>query len=211
MNKTSIILVLIVVAGLGFFAWKNAPVAQAPTIEEPVVTEEIKTYADPDGSFTFTYPADFMVAGRQAEPTTNWRINTDRRGIVLAKATLPSSFDPNTNFSEGVLTIGWSNSPVAIQKCTVAENSEEEMSIVDINGLKFQKFHSLNAGAGNLYDTTGYRAILDGDCYSLEYTIHSTNIANYDPGRGIHEFDKEKVTKALEDVVKSFHFLVNSD
>ncbi len=91
--------------------------------------------------------------------------------------------------------------------CMVATNGEKRTGVVTINGQQFTKVTSSGAGAGNFYDTTSYRTIRDGDCYSVEYTIHSTNIHNYDPSQGIKDFDEPAVKNLLENIVKSFTFL----
>ena len=115
-----------------------------------------------------------------------------RDGALLAELKLPRSNMPKTNFSEAKLTINWSNQPTDINNCSGRTDTSD-------------------AGAGNFYETTVVKKIYDGDCYSFEYTIHSTNIQNYDPSQGIKEFDKAKIKSDLESVISSFKYLVNSD
>ena len=114
---------------------------------------------------------------------------------------------PNTNFSEAKLTVNTSTNPTEIKNCTADLGGTE----ATISGYSFKKYISTDAGAGNFYETTSYKGLLDGDCYRLEYTIHSTNIGNYPPELGIKEFDKAKVQDELERIVQSFKFLINSD
>ena len=80
-----------------------------------------------------------------------------------------------------------------------------------IDDHPFSKFTLNDAGAGNLYETTSYRGLFDGDCYAIEYTIHSTNIGNYSPDQGVKEFDKVKVQEELEKILDSFKFLISSN
>ncbi len=75
-----------------------------------------------------------------------------------------------------------------------------------INGVTYTKLESSGAGAGNLYETTSYRTVHNGQCYAIEYTIHSSNIANYPTESGITAFDKAKVQNALESIVQSLSF-----
>ena len=81
------------------------------------------------------------------------------------------------------------------------------MEPVKIHGIPFTKFTFSDAGAGNLYETVSYRTKRGGECYVVEYTIHSTNIGMYSPDQGIKEFDRAKVVNMLEKMAKSFRFL----
>jgi hypothetical protein len=78
---------------------------------------------------------------------------------------------------------------------------------VKLRGIPFTKFTFSDAGAGNLYETTSYRTKRGDECYVVEYTIHSSNIGMYSPDQGIKEFDKDKITKMLDRMVRSFQFL----
>jgi hypothetical protein len=175
-------------------------------------TSGVKTYTDPQGAFTFHYPAAFTVSGRGADSPVGWSANSNRPGQVLAKAYVDRTYLPQTNFSEAWFTVGTSQDTQAIAAC-LKNTSLEGMDVQDASfgGHAWKRFTSADAGAGNYYETTEYRAILDGDCYSLAYTIHSTNLQNYSPEQGIKEFNKAKVVNDLEGMVKSFTFLVNSD
>jgi glycosyltransferase involved in cell wall biosynthesis len=142
----------------------------------------------------------------------DWRVNTKQKGMQLAHVSIPKVFMPGTNFSNAYMTIGASTDPKEIKSCgTIATNGEIKAGTVTINGYPFTKFTLGDAGAGNFYETTSYRGLLDGDCYAIEYTIHSTNIGAYSPDQGIKEFDKVKVTNEFESIIASFKFLVNSN
>lgn len=64
-----------------------------------------KTYKDPEGVFTFQYPSDFKVSGRE------------KNNKVLAKVTAPADYRPGTNFQDGELVFGWSNDQDEIHQC----------------------------------------------------------------------------------------------
>ena len=128
---------------------------------------------------------------------------------MLVKATLPSSFEPKTNFGDGTLTVGTSADPTAIAECTTfAEggNGVQKTSVA-INGVTYERFVTNDAAAGNIYQTTSYRTLRNSQCYVIEYTIHSGNIENYSPDQGITAFDQAKVQSELESIVQSFKFL----
>ncbi|MBX4206533.1 hypothetical protein KW784_01980 [Candidatus Parcubacteria bacterium] len=64
---------------------------KVPGAEVPQEEAQFKTYTDPQGAFSFTYPAAFSVSGRE--------------GSTVAKVTVPRSHMPQTNFSEASLEI----------------------------------------------------------------------------------------------------------
>jgi hypothetical protein len=89
----------------------------------------------------------------------------------------------------------------------MAQQGEVAVGTVAINGVTFDKFTSSSPGAGNLYDTTSYRLIRDSQCYAIEYTIHSTQLANYPASAGVKAFNSATVTAQLTSIVSSFKFL----
>jgi len=166
------------------------------------------TYTDTAKTFSFSYPSQFPLSGGDIGYSQDWTANTPNLGILFTVVHIPKSLLPQTNFSEAKFTVGTSSDPDAIKNCLVATNGEKvATSEVTINGRNFTKVTLSDAGAGNFYDTTSYRTIFNDQCYSIEYTIHSTNIGNYSPDQGIIEFDQTKVVPLLESMAKSFKFL----
>ncbi len=172
-------------------------------------------YTDSGGRFTLIYPKAFSISGPKSALTTSWRQDAASTGYLLATLTIPKSYMPRTNFSEAVLTIGQSNDKTELGSSgcptKLAGYIPGSAAAVVINGQTFTKITRSDAGAGNLYQTTGYYTIRDGDCYAVEYTIHSTNIGNYDPSQGITPFDNDKIVGVLEKIVKSFTFAITSN
>lgn len=168
-----------------------------------------KTFTDQDKTFSFEYSPVFSISGGGIGYTQSWMQNSTDQGLLLVKATLPRSFEPKTNFSDATFTVGTSPSPDAVTKCLTAPASGNgvQKSQVMLNGVQYTKFITSDAGAGNFYQTTSYRTMRDGQCYVVEYTIHSTNIGNYSPDQGIKAFNQAKVQALLEGMVQSFKFL----
>jgi hypothetical protein len=111
-----------------------------------------------------------------------------------------------TNFAGATFTVGVSAESAEVSACTVAANGERALGTMRINGRSFARFVLDDAGAGNRYRTRSYRTVRDGECYAVEYSIHSTNLANYDPKQGVRAFDETAVRNALDSIVKSFAF-----
>lgn len=168
----------------------------------------MKTFTDSGKSFQFHYPEDLAVTGGGVGYSTDWSFGTASLGMLLAKVSVPKTFEPKTNFSEARFTVGTSADPQAVHDCLAAPQGSSAAPVtVTINGTSYTKFVSGDAGAGNFYETTSYHALRDSQCYAIEYTIHSTNLGNYSPDQGISAFDKAKVQAVLESMVQSFRFL----
>ena len=167
----------------------------------------LQTYTDPSKLFSFTYPSQFNLSGGEGSYTQNWQGNTTTLGMLLALVNIPNSLMPKTNFGDSRFTVGTSSDPDAVKNCLIAENgSVVKNKKVMIGGTAFAEIALGDAGAGNYYDTTSYRTVRDGQCYAIEYTIHSMNIGNYSPDQGIKAFDQAKIKSIFEGIVQSFKF-----
>jgi len=178
-------------------------------------TDCIELFTEVNNKFTFEYNSFLKVYERNQEqnlPSTDWRLNAKQKGVELAHVIIPKTYMPGTNFSSAYLTMGASTDPKEIKSCsTGTATGEIKDGTRTISGYPFTRFSFSEAGAGNFYETISYRGLLDGDCYVLEYTIHSTNIGNYSADQGIKEFDEVKIQNEFESIIDSFKFLVNSD
>jgi membrane-bound inhibitor of C-type lysozyme len=169
----------------------------------------MKRFSDAGGIFTFMYPSNVIVSGGDGSYTQSWMNNATSSGMVLAKATLGKSFQPNTNFSEATLMIGTDGDPSAVSTCLTYNSSggpAQKPTVQTINGVTYTVFHSNDAAAGNRYDTTSYRTLRNNQCYVVEYTIHSTALGNYSPDQHISAFNESAVTKVMNDIVQSVTF-----
>jgi hypothetical protein len=213
-----IILIILVIAGIALYLF-HTPSAPATTgTATTTQTTSGTNYTDPStwqnassdiGAFTISYPTDFAAENAASVATsTNWRLDSQNPGVLAFTLTVPKSFQPQTNFSEAKLTVGYSANATAVKNCymPLASASTSQISTTTINGVAFQQTTTSDAGAGNLYDTTSYRTIHANTCYTIEYTIHSTQLANYPESAGITAFDQGKVTQVLNLVVNTFRF-----
>jgi hypothetical protein len=162
--------------------------------------------------WSIAYPIDFPTNDSySAAPTQNWRQGMPGgSGAQLLALTIPKVFEPQTNFDDAVLTIGTSSDRNAVAQCLVAEPSDgpsgDTTSTAIINGIPFTVFHLTDVGAGNIYETTSYRTIHAGQCWAVEYTIHSSEIGNYPASYGLQPFDAAKLDNVLDRIVGTFKF-----
>jgi len=166
------------------------------------------TFTNTGKTFSFSYPAEFNLSGGDLGYTQSWRAEATSSGLLLTVVSIPKSFQPQTNFGETKFTVGTSADPEAVKNCLSLDQPGFGTSTpVAINGWPFTKITFSDAGAGNFYDTTSYRAVYNNQCYAVEYTIHSLNIGNYSPDQHISEFDRAKITALLQSMAESFTFL----
>jgi hypothetical protein len=168
-----------------------------------------KTFIDQSGLFSFKFPDAFSIVGTEPGYTQSWMVDATTSGMLLAEVQLPATAMPKTNFGGADFTVGVSADPSALASCLSYNPSGASGSgpaTALINGVTFDAFTSHDIGAGNLYDTTSYRLIRDGECYALEYTIHSTQLANYPKG-SVTAFNETQVASELESIARSFQFL----
>ena len=85
-------------------------------------------------------------------------------------------------------------------------NTSSFVATTTIGGTLFSKFRFTAAGAGSIYDTTSYRTVHAGACYAIEYTIHSSQIANYPSTYNLKPFSAAPLTAVLDRIVGTFQF-----
>jgi hypothetical protein len=186
---------------------KTGLINTSPVNGEAEANKDLKTYTDSAKIFSFAYPQKFVLSGAEIGYSQNWSNNNSGLGLILATVTIPKSFLPNTNFGDAKFVVGTSADSKAVRNCLLPVNGETVFGQSEIiNGQSFTKLSSKDAGAGNFYETLSYRTLYNNNCYSVQYTIHSTNIQNYSPDQGISEFDKTQVQNILEALVRSFKF-----
>jgi len=164
------------------------------------------------GGFSIAYPIDFMTQDNFASvPTSDWSLRSNgEAGVQYFVLTIPKAFEPQTNFDDATLVVGSSRTPAAIRDCTnpgIIANPGDATSTRMVNGTAFSVYHFTGAGAGNYYETTSYHTLHAGQCYSIGYTIHSGQIANYPSSYNLHQFNDVEVSGVLERIINTFTFL----
>lgn len=172
----------------------------------------LEKFTDINNVVSFEFNPFFKQIEGDNNPSLEWRLNSKEKGILLASVIIPRTYMPNTNFSNAKLTIGRSSSVNAINSCkNDVTNGAIKGGTITISGYSFTEFILSDAGVGNLYETTSYRGIVDGDCYAVEYIIHSVNIDNYSPDQNIKEFNKLSIKNDLDKIIQSINFLIDSN
>ena len=203
----------------GAFSIPQQPASSTPTTTVTTVEAgseyysnpaEWQTYSDTAAGYSIAYPIDFSADEPNApKSSTDWMMNNVAQapGLKTFTLTIPSAFEPQTNFADATLTVGYSTNSKAIANCLLAQNGEATGTPATTNGTSFDVFTVNDAGAGNLYDTTSYRTVSASRCYVVEYTIHSSQIANYPSSYDLQPFNEGQVQAVLDKVVGTFTFL----
>lgn len=164
------------------------------------------------GGFSIAYPLDFDTQDNYSvTPSTDWRMGANGiPGIKYFTLTVPRAFEPQTNFVDATLTVGGSQNNTAITQCMVQDSTggpATATSSASINDITFTIFKSFGVGAGNYYETTSYRTLHAGKCYAVEYTIHSSQIANYPTTYNLQPFNVQKINSVMQNIIHTFKFM----
>ncbi len=167
--------------------------------------------SEANAGFSIAYPLDFEADNNYAAPPSyDWRLGANGApGNLFFTLTIPRAFEPQTNFADAKLTIASSHNGQAVADCMKVDASggpRTATSSAVVGGVPFTIFPSNGAGAGNYYETTSYRAVHDGACWAIEYTIHSSQIANYPAEYELKPFDKARLVDVLDRIVHTFTF-----
>jgi hypothetical protein len=220
-SSTVVLIILLLVVAAGIFIVGTQYFSPTPALVTGVDVTPVSSSTDPyadttawqtyaNAAFTIKYPADFDSNEVHNGTSTDWRLNAGSDpGMLDFTLTIPKAFEPSTNFSDAKLTVGESSNAAAVDGCLAPDASGgpgASMTTRVINGTTFTVFTFSDAGAGNLYDSTSYRTVHMGKCYALEYTIHSTQLANYPPEAGVKQFDEARVRAVLDRIAGTFSF-----
>jgi hypothetical protein len=201
--------ILILIIFVGAISWwathRNSP--KNRTQKNPIIQKEVIIYQNPNDPFQFQYPPKFQVYREAVSDTGGWSYASVNKGELMVQLKLKSSSQQKTNLSEATFTVGRNKNPKPLKNClSQPEGFMIQSDTVQKKSTKYVRSQYSDAGAGNYYNTVQYRTLRQNYCYSIEEMVHTTNIHNYPPERGISRFDSAKVWGALDSVWQSFHF-----
>ncbi|MDR3546800.1 MAG: hypothetical protein P4M11_00755 [Candidatus Pacebacteria bacterium] len=169
-----------------------------------------QTSTESQAGFSIAYPIDFAIDENMTlAPSTDWRVGANGdTGVKVFALTVPRSFEPQTNFVDATLTVGYSKNATSVAHCMTNDaSSVTATSSAILDGQTFTVFNSGDAGAGNLYKTTSYRTLHGGTCYAVEYTVHSAQLGNYPASYNLKQYSDQTIDQLLDRIVGTFKFL----
>jgi hypothetical protein len=214
-----LVIILILIAGYAGYAYFDTD-SGAATSTPPVASSTPETPVSVDSSwvteqsaasgFSIAHPPFVqVVAPDPSVPAQAWRLDAQSGGALALTLSVPQSFQPQTNFGDAKLTVGYSTSTQAVKDCyqpLATGGPAQATTTTAIGGIPFTVTSGSDAGAGNRYDSVSYRTVHDGACYAIDYTIHYSVLENYPADSGITQFDENQVQTLLQNMVGTFSF-----
>jgi hypothetical protein len=143
-----------------------------------------RAFGDARTHFSIAYPEDWTVDSHYVYP-----MRIEGRELHGVSFSVPEAMRGHTNLAADTrLSV---ESVSGVQVCEArrfVDTPENELTEND-GGHTWSVADSGDAGAGNFYDETVYALVGSEPCLAIRYFIHSTNIANYDPG-AVKQFDR---------------------
>ena len=174
-----IVPLLLLTIGLGLFFWLRPQPLVAPVVEtpKPSVTETV--YSDRQGGYTISYPTDWTI-----DPTyTNTSPNPAVPAAKGVRFGVPVTMTAGTNLSLNDTGLSVESiEEVAECSANTFTSSTITPTTTTIDGTEYSFATTSDAGAGNFYEEHIYALADSQPCTAIRYLIHSSNIANYEPG-----------------------------
>jgi hypothetical protein len=171
------------------------------TVLSPAIAADgpTKTYNDRHG-FTLRVPT---TAAIETDTQENGQLDMIPSAAVVVSIN-PAEFK-GTNLGDASVSVGVSNDPTIVAACAAgrAAQGEKPDGSATLGSVKFTRFGFEDAGAGNRYISTIYRATAGGNCYELVEYLHWAAMENFSPG-AIKEFDRAKIEGELQAITRSF-------
>jgi hypothetical protein len=193
---------VVLLVGVTVFAMSYGSPTQssiATSTDEIMAGSPTATHQDRDLGFLIKYP----VSAQSATSTSAQYLKGAEK--LVASFTLPASVEEGTNLIEAGVYVGVATITKATAACLEPGETEKAVSTRLLHDSIFKVFTSTGAAAGNIYETTSYRTIRNGNCFEIIAVIHYGNIGSYPPGQ-VEQFDVKNVSSILDRMVESFRF-----
>jgi hypothetical protein len=157
-------------------------------------------YTDPHYGFALRYPVGAAV---ETDAQENGQLDMIPVAAIVVTPNLAAF--KGTNLGDASVSVGVSEDAAIVAACNAAKAAQGEKATgtVTLGGAKFARFTFEDAGMGNRYASTLYRAVDGGACYEIAEFLHWAAIENFSPG-AVKEFDRAKIEAELHAITRSF-------
>lgn len=204
MKKTLLVLILILITSeLSFCLPDNSANSYTGESFKSVSGINIakwKEYTNHHIGFSIKYLSNYSV--NSSYVYTLYGSGHDIQGVSF---TLPASLTNGTNLSgDSYISVEWisAGSTCNARNFLSAETINEQSGTTP-GGETYSIGETGEAATGNYYEETVYVISSGSYCFCIRLFIHSTNIANYDPGT-IRVFDRAAIMQNYYDMVATF-------
>lgn len=157
-----------------------------------------ETFASSEYGFSLRYPPGYTINGGYVYQGLG-----PGHDITGVSFTIPAAMTDGTNLSDdtrlSVETLPDVTSCTADLFLPAGADTPTETTEY---GTDYSVASLSDAGAGNLYDETVYALVGTSPCLAVRTFIHSTNLANYDPGT-VTAFDEAALTAQFDAIRKT--------
>jgi membrane-bound inhibitor of C-type lysozyme len=151
-------------------------------------------YHDGQNGYTIRYAEDWII-----DPVyRNTSPNPDVPTTMGVRFRIPAAMATGTNLSTSDTGLSV-ESIESVTDCSANTFTSNPITAttVTVNGTEYSFATSSDAGAGNYYEEHIYALPYSRPCTAIHYLIHSTNIANYDPGTKT-EFNRTSLLQSFD-------------
>ncbi len=166
------------------------PIEQTPST--PALTT---TYTNKEGTYNIFHPKDWMVDETYTYSLRGPNLPT----LTGVKFFIPKQLASSTNLSvDSGLSVETASSS---NGCSAGDfaNQTTVVAIETVGNMQYSIATTTDAGAGNFYEERVFAIPNSTPCLAIRYFIHTTHIANYDPGT-IKEFDRAALLKEFDTI-----------
>jgi hypothetical protein len=157
-----------------------------------------KTYSDMQAGYTISYPAGWKVDPHYRYG--GFGPDHEIRGVAFE---IPASLARGTNLSTSLtgVSVEVANGHGKCDATRFLPDPQEPRTLHNA-GRVWSTANMQDAGAGNLYDIAVFAITNSKPCIAVRYTIHSTNIGNYDPGT-VRAFNYDALVRVFSAIRRS--------
>lgn len=150
-----------------------------------------QTYKDQRLGYSISYPASW-------KPDTNYIYagfgpDHEIHGVAFQ---IPQTLTKGTNLSANLTSLSVEGLPGNHCRAARFIPNPSYQKMVQDGGRSWSTAKSSEGAAGNFYDTVVFALPESSPCLAVRYSIHSTNISNYDPG-SVQPFDRVGLLKTF--------------
>ncbi len=194
-------IVVLIIIGLAAYAWFNKEAfsglfgggKEEEQLPEEPQAPQVKTYASSTMGISFDYAPEFTLNDAYAY------MGFPTKPVHGVSLTIPESMATGTNLS--------ADTYLSVEQLPRANNCSGDIfltanvssSDVTENGVEYSVASSTEAAAGNTYHEIVYALADSEPCTAIRYHIHSTQLANYDPGT-VEAFDLTAVLREFDTI-----------
>ncbi len=169
--------------------------ALVPLWSLPVAAQSVPTgwtaYANTALGYTIAYPPGWSMDAARESPGPDGNI----AGVAFG---IPAGLAAGTNLSAALtgVTVDHVEGSGACNARRFLQDPEGLHDVVD-RSRTWSVATMTDAGAGHFYEMTVYALKDHTPCLAVRYVIHSTNIANYEPG-AVKPFDRRALVGTFD-------------